>query len=556
VTLALGIELLSGRYAATAYNDRDAAEWPPHPARVFSALVATWADHDDDEPGRARAARERDALRYIEALPPPTVLASGSGEAGLRSVAPVFVPVNDVSVVSSPSREKLDEAIETLATASDPKVRAKLEKEIAKLEAKLAADTAKAIAAPSKFSKEDLNGRILPELRTKQPRTFPSVHPAEPRFVLVWDEAEADSETTSALDGLLARVVRVGHSSSLVQARRYDAAALDGVRASLTSFEPDDEDGDLVLRWVASGQLEQLDRAFQLHRETEPRVLPARFARYREGARVAENVTPHSVFDSEPIVLARVGGPRLPIVSTTGVAQQLRKALMAATEQPVAEILSGHRDGGGASTQPHLAITPLPFVGSEHDATDGDRNAVQHALEKLEQGSEAAEPGVIPLLLGESGVLELERVVWGESSRVTLRAGTWTRAAHRWASATPVALDQNPGNLHDPDPQRRATAFAEARESVAQSVERIGLPRPTSVDVVRSAVLSGTAKPRMHPRFPTAQQKPQRVLVHVRLEFSAPVRGPLLLGAGRYLGLGLCMPVGEDVPLGQDGRHG
>jgi CRISPR-associated protein Csb2 len=209
----------------------------------------------------------------------------------------------------------------------------------------------------------------------------------------------------------------------------------------------------------------------------------------------------------------------------------------------------------------------LPFVGSEHadgallgialwlprGVTDGDRRAVQHALETLQQGGEAAEPGVIALLLGESGVLELERVVWGESPRVTLRAGTWTRPARRWASATPVALDQNPGNLHDPDPKRRATAFAEARESVAQSVERIGLPRPANVDVVRSAVLSGTAKPRMHPRFPISEQKPQRVLVHVRLEFSAPVRGPLLLGAGRYLGLGLCMPV-DDRDAG--GRRG
>jgi CRISPR-associated protein Csb2 len=184
VTLALGVELLSGRYVATAYNDRDAAEWPPHPARVFSALVATWADHDDDDAARSRAERERAALRFLEALPPPTVLASASDAAGFRSVAPVFVPVNDVSLVSSPSREKLDEATERLDSASDPKSRAKLEKEIEKLAAKLAADTAKAIAVPSKFSKEDLNGRILPELRTKQPRTFPSVHPAEPRFVV------------------------------------------------------------------------------------------------------------------------------------------------------------------------------------------------------------------------------------------------------------------------------------------------------------------------------------------------------------------------------------
>ena len=38
--LAIEFELLTGRYAATAHNDRSRAEWPPHPARIFSALVA------------------------------------------------------------------------------------------------------------------------------------------------------------------------------------------------------------------------------------------------------------------------------------------------------------------------------------------------------------------------------------------------------------------------------------------------------------------------------------------------------------------------------------
>jgi CRISPR-associated protein Csb2 len=209
----------------------------------------------------------------------------------------------------------------------------------------------------------------------------------------------------------------------------------------------------------------------------------------------------------------------------------------------------------------------LPFVGHLHadgallgvalwlprDASPADRAAVQSAVERLEQSPASSEPGVISLLLGESGVLELERVVWGESSRTTLRATTWARTARQWASVTPVALDQNPGNLHDADPQRRAKAFDEAREIVAQSVERIGLPRPTNVDVVRSAVVSGTAKPRMHPRFPASEQKPQRVLVHVRLEFATAVRGPVLIGAGRYQGLGLCLPISDRDSGGRRG---
>ena len=37
----------------------------------------------------------------------------------------------------------------------------------------------------------------------------------------------------------------------------------------------------------------------------------------------------------------------------------------------------------------------------------------------------------------------------------------------------------------------------------------------------------------------------QRVLVHATLAFGAPVRGPILLSAGRYFGLGLFRPLGD-----------
>src|SRR5690606_20928581 len=54
VMIAIDVEFLTGRYIATSYNDRSRAEWPPHPARLFSALVAAWAG--DDEPDEETAA--------------------------------------------------------------------------------------------------------------------------------------------------------------------------------------------------------------------------------------------------------------------------------------------------------------------------------------------------------------------------------------------------------------------------------------------------------------------------------------------------------------------
>ena len=78
--LAVEVAFLTGRYVATAYNSRDEAEWPPHPARLFSALVATHfasaavegADH----------AAERSLLQLMERLGPPELHASAVKRTG------------------------------------------------------------------------------------------------------------------------------------------------------------------------------------------------------------------------------------------------------------------------------------------------------------------------------------------------------------------------------------------------------------------------------------------------------------------------------------------
>ena len=51
--LTIEVELLAGRYAATEHNDRSRAEWPPHPARFFSAMVAALHDREPVDPSRA-----------------------------------------------------------------------------------------------------------------------------------------------------------------------------------------------------------------------------------------------------------------------------------------------------------------------------------------------------------------------------------------------------------------------------------------------------------------------------------------------------------------------
>ena len=200
--LAVSIELLTGRYVATAYNDRDRAEWPPHPGRLFSALVAVLAESESDDPQHPG---ELAALHWLEAQEPPEILASDIERTGLRTVVPVYVPVNDVSVLRLPSRKRLEQAELELATALDDGSRERALKSLGIAHAKLADETAIAMRVPSSFPKASLKSAaaMLPEGRGRQPRTFPCAIPECSTVAFVWQQAEASTDILKSLGQLL-----------------------------------------------------------------------------------------------------------------------------------------------------------------------------------------------------------------------------------------------------------------------------------------------------------------------------------------------------------------
>ncbi len=143
-------------------------------------------------------------------------------------------------------------------------------------------------------------------------------------------------------------------------------------------------------------------------------------------------------------------------------------------------------------------------------------------------------------------VLEVQRQVWGDPGLAALRTGSWCRPAIEWLSVTPVALDRNPGDLRHADSGKRDAAFRAAAESIAQACANLGLPSPETVTVLPSGTWPGGAKAAGFPAYPPEAGKLRRVKVHARIRFSQPVLGPVVLGAGRYLGLGLFKPVGPE----------
>ncbi len=530
--LAIEIELLTGRYVATQANDRSRVEWPPHPARFFSALVAA-SGHVSSRP-----AEVRDLLVELEDQPAPHVTASNvTGHdlrvppAGARTVNTVFVPVNDSQLVAN-AWEKHNAR---LATAKP--------KELLKVQEAMRT-ALKAVDAPTQTDIENAVA-LLPAGRPRKERTFPSFAPDVPKVWFCWPTLTLSEERRQALDGLLDRVTALGHSSSQV---RCAIVAEPATGPLLVTLVPQ-RSGGVTLRWVAAGQLERLDAEFERHQGERPRVLPSRPIAY--GQEKATSTLRHSVFEADGWLVLRqqLAGRAQRFQSTrcVDIAKALHGALAShVAQQPAPEIITGRRDGV-ATTGAHLALLPLPDVGHQHahggvmgvaivfprSASETDRIVVIDALGRFLAGG-----GLLTLPRGAE--LRVAHEAFPEA--LALRETTWTRPSTHWATVTPIALDRNPGDL------RRPEGLAQAARTIADACEHLGLPRPTGVEVSLSPYLPGSQPVRAFEPFPREANRLRKLRVHALLQFSEPVEGPITLGAGRYVGLGLCRPLSGGTP--------
>ncbi|WP_420638966.1 type I-G CRISPR-associated protein Csb2 [Candidatus Poriferisocius sp.] len=546
--LAVEVNFLTGRYFATAYNDRQAGEWPLHPARFFSSLAANWAEGGKDE-------AERSVLEWLEALPPPGIVAS---DAVPRRVVSFFVPVNDARIISGSVYEGRARKIEDLATTLEDQLEeslGELTRPIERTRDKFheAQDVEDLVSAVGRMSERSSDAalRVLPEYRGKQERYFPSVTPSEARTILVWKNVTISKESHSILDNLVSRVTRIGHSSSLVSCRIVNGVSEPNYRAG---------SGTHTLRCTGPGQLVELEKRHLQHQGISPRALPFVAVRYSESTLDDGTGIPHVSADTKGdwIVFECVqGSRRLPSTRAVDIATTMRAAIMSHTEDPIPEGLSGHQSNGDPTRMPHVAFLPLPYVGFEHAdgrvmgiavslplaLPDDSRQAVLRAMGHWEAETESD----LTLRMGRGGHLQVRRCI-GPIDLVTIRPGQWHKPARRWLSATPIALPTHPGLLNRGSVNARAKAWERAENAVVTSCRHVGLPEPTHVDLSFQSALRGG---RPSSEFPTFEQRDRdgrpapRRLLHAAITFDRPIAGPLMLGAGRFLGLGLMRPIGD-----------
>jgi CRISPR-associated protein Csb2 len=224
--------------------------------------------------------------------------------------------------------------------------------------------------------------------------------------------------------------------------------------------------------------------------------------------------------------------------------------------------LSGHDARGNRANQPHIAFVPLPWVGFEHAdgsimglaivmprATEkNDRMLLLRLLARWESERGDASDDYSTELCTPPGCgypisMRLKRCEM--PTKVALNSERWCKPSRRFITATPIALDRHPGNLRSNAAGTAQKAADEAAATIADACELIGLPRPVNVSISLAPLLPGAQHVRQFTPWPAKPGKIRRARVHADIVFSEKVRGPLLLGAGRYFGLGLCLPISE-----------
>ena len=471
--LCMRIHYLTGRACAARFEDGDLkeqAEWPPHPSRLFSALVDAWGECGEDP-------AEREVLEWLERQEPPEIYYTPYAE---RRNVTVFAPINDESVA-----KKL--------------------------------------------------GATLVESRARKPRRFPSVAPLDPQVFFLWPRAELSAERQKHLEGLCSRVYRLGHSASLVEVNLTP-----GVPADHERLLPD-PNGLFRIRVPYRSRFKELVENYRRFREDPLRQFrPSRGLAVSYGEKLPERpALPRSHF-AHMMVFRQTAGEPVGLRGTLQVTAALRAATLRLGPQPSPECLSGHAPASTPeapvrSERAHLAWITLANVGHRHadGRVMGVAALVPAELNQQEVGVCLATVRKIHRLnVGQLGEWLLEPAT-EETLAWTLRASSWMGPAQHWATVTPFVFDRFPDDPYG----------EEAERVVAAACERIGLTRPAAVTLTQISPHFGVPPSFAFPAAPARPGKPQRFHLHVILSFPGPVQGPLVIGAGRYYGYGVCRPM-------------
>ena len=225
---------------------------------------------------------------------------------------------------------------------------------------------------------------------------------------------------------------------------------------------------------------------------------------------------------------------------------QIRSPDRERNDIPIDGFISGHQ-GAGQSRAERPAIVPLGNIMHEH--ADGrllgfalvmPKSATPEQWRLMSQiiyGDLDEDGAMAPLDSVRLGGRDV-RIESASTSRLFgLSPGRYAGVSARWSTVTPILLSRRP------DSGRRHSGAADpdvVGEQVMRDCALSGLPRPVSVEAHQGSSRHGVMPARA---FRQNRERPPRWATHATVLFDRPVRGPILVGAGRYSGFGLMVPV-------------
>ena len=483
-SLVIAVRLYDGRYHGEGDGFNGTEGWPPSPARLFQALVAGVAR------GRLIDPDDQRALHWLEGLPAPQIAAPPAKRGG---TVPHFVPNNDLD-----------------AKGGDP-------------------------------------GRVA-EIRVGKswrPYFFNASHP----IVYVWhleshlpDEAKRVCAIANCLYQLGRGIDMAAATATITSAER--AHALLAAHPGITRTPAPAGGGNVPVATL--GTLASLMERRHRGRErltrsddgnllfTQPPKAVFRHIGYDTPAtRLHFEVRNQGAFAPYPLSSAAT----FTIGLRDAVAEKLQRGLQGRTAE-IERLVIG-RGAGPRDVAQRIRITPVPSIGMEH--TDPSIRRVMVEV-----------PPECPLSSRDIGWAFADAQPLNHAGRLlsttdATMAERYLRPARTFRSITALALTgarrDKPRRSAGKDAPQRNREEALARAALVQALRHVGIAEvPEHIHVQREP-LHRRGVPAE--RFAAGTRFSARTMWHAEIRFRTPIAGPLVVGDGRFFGLGLLQPVVE-----------
>lgn len=487
-SLLISVRFHEGRYHGTADRFRGLDGWPPSPGRLFQALVASAAR------GATIPLEDERALRWLEGLTPPRIVAPPARQG---CDVKLYVPNNDLDAVGGdPSR--------------------------------------------------------IPEIRdgkTWRPCFF------NPDYAIVyaWDfDSDLASTQAAQICTISERLYQLGRgvdpawAIAEIVGRDHAAAVLYEHPGALRTPSHAGE--------VASPHSGTLDSLIERHRWVPFSTVSKGRKRTTLFAQAPKPSFRYVGYDTQPqrlyfelrgesgfvpIPLCRAAS--LVTVLRDSAASRLKEALPEETAR-IERLIVG-RGAGPSDLAQRIRIVPIPSIG--HGQVDP---AIRRIMVEVPVECPIRADDLRWAFLGlepcnpETGETWGGRLVSAEDSQMAQR---FLRRTRLFRSLTPVAL---PNIYHRgvgdeggrKQPSGRSEKEARVAGAVVQALRHVGVrARPTDIKVQREPFQRRGTRAEA---FAAGTRFPKEALWHVSVSFAEPIDGPLVLGDGRYLGLGLMCP--------------